>query len=179
MDSSDLLSAVEYEFQLNPSQDYKLAGIQTEPYAAGLNVVGGGGPDLEVIDAKLYACTCRTNSASSGVDTYHFRETELLSANVRAGAGNINEEFSVPSTTDSLTLFIQDKNAGKNWNVPSSRFHNKYLQIDGNPTTTPDALTLNDYQIEYAGLTKPATRINSEHKSASLVDVGRAELGQR
>ena len=136
MDSSDLFSAGEYEFQLNPSQDYKLAGIQTEPYLDGLTVAGGAGPDLEVIDVKLYVCTCRTNSASSGVDTYHFRETELLSANVRAGAGNINEEFSVPSTTDSITLFIQDNNAGKNTNVPSSRFHNKYLQIDGNPTTT-------------------------------------------
>ncbi len=67
MDSSALLSAGEYEFQLNPSQDYKFAGIQTEPFLDGLPVVGFGGPDSEVIYVKFYVCTCRTNSASSGV----------------------------------------------------------------------------------------------------------------
>ena len=81
---------------------------------------------------------------------------EVLTANVPAGNTDINQEFTVPATTEAMLFFIQDNQAGKDTSVPPSRFHNRNT---GNVSI--DALQLNDYQIEYGGMTKPPIRINS------------------
>ena len=72
----------------------------------------------------------------------------------------INQEFTVPSSTRAITMFIQDQSAGKDTSCPPSRFTNKCDAKDG----SLDALGLHDYQIEYANMTKPTIRIDSDYK---------------
>ena len=64
--------------------------------------------------------------------------------------------MTVPSSTRALTLFIQDQSAGKDTSVPPTRFTNKYPHFT-------DALNLKNYQIEYANMTKPTIRIESNY----------------
>jgi len=64
----------------------------------------------------------RVNLPSSGVETLHLMEMSVHTGNVRAGnANNIDEEFSVPSSTRAMTLFLQDQQAGKSTSVPPSK----------------------------------------------------------
>ena len=158
-DYSQPLGAGEYEIQLNPSQDYRLSGIDTSRLVAGKTVAGDGGGEvnLKIREMRFYACMCRVNLPSSGEEILHLMEMDVYTANLNA-VTNINEEFTVPSSTRALTLFMQDQKAGKDTSVPPSRFHNVYA----NGTVNTDALTLRNYQIEYGNMTKPTIRFESK-----------------
>jgi hypothetical protein len=85
-------------------------------------------------------------------------EMSVHTVNARQGvAEEINEEVSVPSSTRALTLFLQDARAGKHTGCPPSKF-----QIAENTTS---ALTLRNYQIQYANMTKPTVRYDSQHNN--------------
>ena len=61
-------------------------------------------------------------------------------------------------------MFLQDVQAGKRTDVPPTKFDNRRIEVDGEPTF--DAMTLRDSQISYANQTKPPTRVNSLHTTA-------------
>lgn len=161
MDVSQPLGAGEYDIQLNPSQDYQKAAIDTfndsaAPDGKELGAASGQ-VELEVVDIRFYACVVRVNLPSSGVETLHLMEMMVQTANVDTGGGEINEEVSVPSSTRALTLFVQDQQAGKTTSVPPSKFH-----IAG-ANANKNAIAVTDYQIEYAGMTKPTVRYSSDY----------------
>ena len=58
-------------------------------------------------------------------------------------------------------MFIQDQSAGKDTSCPPSRFANTMNLALGDGTS--DGLLLHDYQIEYANMTKPTIRIDSDY----------------
>ena len=153
----------EYEFQLNGSQDYQLAGVDTGPFIDATILVGAGGGavNLEVTDLRLYVCMARADMKPSGEEVFDLKEYELVSTNVPAGNGQINQELTVPSSTCAIAMFLQDAQAGKRTDVPPTKFDNRRVLVNGDPTF--DALTLRDYQISYANQTKPPTRVNSLH----------------
>ena len=171
-DVSQPLGAAEYDIQLNPSQDYRTAaldggnvGVSIPLNAINPGYSGATGSlntvDLIVENIKFYACMVRVNLPSSGVETLHLMEMSVHTGNVRAGnANNIDEEFSVPSSTRAMTLFLQDQQAGKSTSVPPSKYH-----IIGRNN---EAISIQDYQIEYAGLTKPTVRYKSQYDANTL-----------
>ena len=161
-DYSQPLGAGEYEIQLNPSQDYRLSGIDTSRLVAGKTVAGDAGDEvnLKIREMRFYACMCRVNLPSSGEEILHLMEMDVYTANLNTGTVNLNEEFTVPSSTRALTLFMQDQKAGKDTSVPPSRFHNVY--DSANDEVNRDALTLQNYQIEYGNMTKPTIRFESK-----------------
>lgn len=153
-DVSTPLGAGEYDIQLNPSQDYVTSAIQTKSPMA----VGKGATQVmvEVVNFRFYACMVRTNLPASGVETLHLMEMSAHTLNVKSGTNHeTNEEVSVPSSTRALTMFLQDAQAGKISTVPPSLFHvsEKFH----------NSLSLKDYQIQYANMTKPTVRYNSIH----------------
>lgn len=173
-DVADPLGCGEYEIMLNPSQDYQTAGLsqpnKSNPDGTLIDMftIGGGVGqyDLVVTDVRFYACMARVNLASSGPDELLLTEMSVHSKPISQGqVNNIDMEISVPSSTMALTVFLQDQQAGKIPHVPPSKFH-----LAGN---NEDALSLNDYQIEYAGMTKPTVRYKSEY------DVDKNKLQQR
>jgi len=158
-DVSTPLGSGEYDIQLNPSQDYVLSAIQTKN---GITMQVGDGADqvnVKVKNFRFYACMVRTNLPASGVETLHLMEMSVHTVNARAGNGvEINEEVSVPSSTRALTVFLQDARAGKHSQIPPSKYG-----VAGDPTS---ALTLRNYQIQYANMTKPTVRYDSQHTNA-------------
>ena len=165
-DVADPLGSGEYEIILNPSQDYQSAGLSLPNVSDGAGVLtspspivfgkGDGQYGLVVKGLRFYACMARVNLASSGPDELLLTEMSVHSKPIQAGGfSNIDMEVSVPSSTMALTLFLQDQQAGKLPHVPPSKFH-----LAGN---NEDALSLDDYQIEYAGMIKPTVRYKSEY----------------
>ena len=158
-DVSTPLGSGEYDIQLNPSQDYVLSAIQTNN---GITIQVGDGANqvnVKVKNFRFYACMVRTNLPASGVETLHLMEMSVHTVNARAGNGvEINEEVSVPSSTRALTVFLQDARAGKHSQIPPSKYG-----VAGDPTS---ALTLRNYQIQYANMTKPTVRYDSQHTNA-------------
>jgi len=163
-DVSQPLGAGEYDIQLNPSQDYRKATIDTyngDPLGSQLGV-DPGQVDLEVVDIRFYACLVRVNLPSSGVETLHLMEMSVSTANVDTSGGEINEEVSVPSSTRAITLFVQDQTAGKTTAIPPSKFHVAGANANEN------ANKIQSYQIEYAGMTKPTVRYTSSYNPGDL-----------
>jgi hypothetical protein len=152
------MGAGEYEFQLNPAGDFATACVDS---GTALNENNAANITVEVQDVRFYACMCRVNLDSSGKEEIHLMEMEVMNANIAIAANtNINQEFTVPSSTRAVTMFIQDQNAGKETSCPASRFTNKApYQLD--------ALNLRDYQIEYANMTKPVIRVDSQYVAGS------------
>lgn len=165
-DVSQPLGAGEYDIQLNPSQDYKKASIDSYNFPGlpdGRDIgTGSTEVDLDVIDIRFYACLVRVNLPSSGVETLHLMEMAVNTANVDTSGGEINEEVSVPSSTRAITLFVQDQQAGKTTNIPPSKYH--IAGTDGNK----NANKIQSYQVEYAGMTKPTVRYTSSYDSNVL-----------
>jgi hypothetical protein len=156
-DVSQPLGAGEYDIQLNPSQDYIKAAIDTynvdvDGKAVGIAV---GNVNLLIVDMRFYACLVRVNLPASGVETLHLMEMSVHSANAPKGTIDINEEVSVPSSTRAITLFLQDQLAGKTTSVPPSKFHLAGYNIE--------AIGLENYQIQYGNITKPTVRYESNY----------------
>jgi hypothetical protein len=156
-DVSTPLGAGEYDIQLNPSQDYIQSAVQSRRSQASLQA--GTGEDqvnVEVKSFRFYACLVRTNLPASGVETLHLMESSVHTVNAPHGAPKeINEEVSVPSSTRALSLFLQDTRAGRHTGLPPSVF--------GVAEAPSSALTIRDYQIQYANMTKPTVRYSSLH----------------
>jgi hypothetical protein len=154
-DVSHPLGSGEYTIQLNPSQDYKKSAIDT--ILGGLDLAVGVGAqdfDVEVVDIRYYACMVRVNLPTSGTETLHLMEMSVHTATVNTASGEVNEEVSVPSSTRAITLFLQDQTAGKNTTCPPSKFH---------ALAESNALSLKNYQIQYANITKPSVRFESNY----------------
>jgi hypothetical protein len=172
-DVSDPLGAGEYDIQLNPSQDYKLAAVQSALGSASL-VAGAAANNIDFIvdDMRFYACMCRTNLPSSGVETLHLMEMAPLSISLPTGTATINNEITVPSSTRAITLAVQDQVAGKHTDVPSSRFH---IARDSKEATRVTA-----YQLTYGSLTKPSTKFASAFTDApNAASIGENTMQQR
>ena len=155
-DVSTPLGAGEYDIQLNPSQDYVLSAVQKVAGGNTLVVgIGAGEVMVKVKSFRFYACLVRTNLPASGVETLHLMESSVHTVNAPMGTPKeINEEVSVPSSTRALSLFLQDTKAGRHSSLPPSKF---------GVANESSALTIRDYQIQYANMTKPTVRYSSLH----------------
>jgi len=152
------LGCGEYDIQLNPSQDYVLSAIQTRNGSTMVVGTGANQVMVKVKNFRCYACMVRVNLPASGVETLHLMEMSVHTVNAKSegvSVVEINEEVSVPSSTRAISVFLQDARAGKTSQIPPSKFG-----ISGDPSS---ALTLRDYQIQYANMTKPTVRYNSQY----------------
>jgi hypothetical protein len=146
----DMMGCGEYDIQLNPNPDYIKAATESlldRQVGINLNEV-----NVTVNNIKFYACVVRTNHGSSGIETLKLTECSVNTFNVN-DQSEINEELSVPSTTKAISCWLQHATAGKNTLYPPSRFR----------TAGKDELTLQNYQIQYAGQQKPCVRYQSNH----------------
>lgn len=137
------MGAGDYRIQLNPNSDYKKACV--ESVRAGLAAPA----DFDVVVSKLtfYLATIKT-SIPQGVETLYLMETMCQSKTVSSGS---TQEFTVPSSTRGLAIFVQAQKAGTDVRVPPTSFK----CLDESETT------LQSLQITYANCTKPSTRWDS------------------
>lgn len=138
----------DFRYQLNPNSDYQKACIESRNPA--LFSAAQANYKVVVHDIKLYIATVKM-SIPEGVSTLHLMEC-LVQSKQATSSGTL--EFTVPSSTRAISLFVQDGTAGTgNPLVPPTRF----VAADSQEAT------LNSLQLTYANTTKPSTRWNSEY----------------
>lgn len=135
------LGAGMYTMSLTPSGLYKQAAIESKNP---LSVVGTS-YNLSISDVKFYTFIAKA-PIQDGI-----YELPLIEYQVQTKPWSSSVEFTVPPTTESLTIFIQDSKAGNDPLIPPSMF--KCLDNSD--------LRLKTINVSYGGYSKPATQILS------------------
>jgi len=133
----------DYRIQLNPNANFETSIVETlRP-----NAVHGTDYKVEVLDIKFYVAIIKA-SIPSGVEKLHLMEAQVQSKTAPA-SGTL--DFTVPSSTRAISIFVQSGTAGANPNLPPTMFK----CVDGSEKN------LTSLQITYANTTKPSTRWES------------------
>ena len=158
MGDGEVLGAGDYRISLNPNSNYKYACIETTKFGAlGANLVANGalppGPagffDIEVTDVKFYMAYQKMAIQENGIRQLSLQEMLILSKPI-VGISN-TYEFSVPSSTNMLAVFVQSPAVNSNCAYPPSKFtlcNNTQNNLSG-------------FQITYGNTTKPSTKWQS------------------
>lgn len=112
---------------------------------------------VSVVDIKFYACYCKMPMEPSFTKQISLSELMVMSKPL-SGASN-TYEFSVPSSTTALAVWMQSSAMGNNPMYPPSRF--KMLNDYQN--------TLKGIQITYANQSKPSTKWTSNYNDPTTV----------
>lgn len=162
-DFAEPIGAGDYCIKLDPNAEFEKAavecnedrGIGTKNYVA--EVVDGSGAvttpavpaeyKLVINKVRFFVCMVKL-SVPSGVTSLALRESESYS---KILSSDNTIEFTVPSSTDAITLFVQGGKAGSTNQLPPTKFK----CIDDSDSS------LTSLQITYANVTKPPTRIGS------------------
>jgi hypothetical protein len=149
MDHDKPMGSGDYRFQFNPNTNYKTSCVESGIGAS--SKTAGTEFDFNVTSMELYICTEKMDVSPTGTDVLHLMEHQVQSKPVRDGEGNF--DFTIPSSTKAISIFVQGSTAGADTRIPPSNFKS---------TTVGDDLALQSLQVTYAGLTKPPTRWTSE-----------------
>jgi hypothetical protein len=156
----EVLGAADFRLSLNPNSNYKFACIETLRKGA-----AQGGPDdlrpnaplrpgqdgyfdIVVHDIKFMMAFC-SMKIESPERNLTLSELMILSKPL-SGASN-TYEFSVPSSTQMVAVWVQSSAQGTNCNFPPSKF-----KTVGNTQNL-----LSGFQLTYANTTKPSTKWQS------------------
>ena len=148
MEHGKPMASGDYRFQFNPASNFETAGLES---TTGTNTF-----KLVVESMELYICTEKQEVAASGTEVLHLMEHQIQSKPL-GGAGDKNFDFTVPSSTKAISIFVQSGNAGSNTLTPPSKFCC--------PTNDAERY-LRSVQVTYANITKPPTRWSSEYSGA-------------
>ena len=116
MDHNEALGAGDWRFQLNPNSNYKVAAVESTQGTYNASIVAGTAFDFAILDVKLYIATVKA-SIPQGISTMYLMESLVQSK--PATANTQQYEFTVPSSTRALTVFVQSGKAGSNPLIPS------------------------------------------------------------
>lgn len=149
MDYPGLLGAGLYRFQLSPNANFASAAVETfNP------VLTSAGYTFNITDVRFYAAIVKHRIPDS-VHTLHLKEYQIMSQVMNTRTQSFS--FSVPASTTSLHIFLQDQAAGSSPYVPPSKF----------TVANGSDLNLERLQITYSNLTKPMTQWDSRWEFAS------------
>jgi hypothetical protein len=129
----------DYRIQLNPNSAYKTSCVQSK--LAGLT--NPAHYDFEVTEVQFFVATCKIDDASSGVTELFLMEHQVSSKPLSNGL----HDFTVPSSTVALSVFVQSGDSSTNTQSPPNLFKTKGRQDE----------TLQSIQISYANTVKPST----------------------
>jgi len=153
-----------YKLSLNPDPNYQNMAIEY-PYSAatgyGPLVPASGAFSLEIKDVKLYTCF---GKMKYNIERLPLRLTEYeVRSQVMTTSGQ-NFTWTVPGSTKSIYLFLQDISSGSNNPViPPNVFRvNGTTTVPGTaPTATGVEQNVTTMQVNYAGMIRPPSRPTS------------------
>jgi hypothetical protein len=150
----------QYRYQFNPNLNYKTACVE--------QLTGSGAVfDFSVTSIELYICTVKMDIPSTGVE--HLELIEHRAHAVKMPTRDGSFDFTVPSSTKSLSFFVQSSTAGTDGIIPPSRF----ACLGGQEKL------LRSIQVSYANITKPPTRWSSEYGVIGTANEAVNKLQQR
>ena len=144
MEHGKPMASGDYRFQFNPASNFETAGIESKTATATIKLV--------VQTMELYICTEKQDVSPTGTETLHLMEHQIQSKLLNGGE---LFDFTIPSSTKAISVFIQAGGAGSTTEMPPSKFCCK----DGSEKK------LKSIQITYANITKPPTRWASVHSA--------------
>ena len=159
-DHDQPMGAGDYRIQLNPNAYYKTSAVEKR------SGVGLPGTDFnfEVTSVELYIATVKYNPASrglseneTGVETLHLMEQQIQTKTLSEGVNETLLDFTVPSSTKAITLFVQSGKAGNTTKLTPSTFK----ALNGSD------LNLATIHVSYANQVKPSTRWTSEYNDTT------------
>ena len=153
-DHYEPMGAGEYRISLNPNTNYKYAAVETKLGSSTTAIVPSSSTfDVTINDIRLYIATLKT-SIPQGDTRLTLMESLVQS---KPATGNTQQyEFTIPSSTESISVFVQSGNSGSNAIIPPTNFR----CVDGSEKN------LTSLQLTYANTTKPSTRWDSNYTTA-------------
>jgi hypothetical protein len=152
-DLDDPQAAGDYRLSLNPSQNYKSAAIETLLGANG-DATSIENYDLRITDVRLYLHTVQTSIPMDIKSTIF--EQNVQSKPFTTASNTLN--FTVPSSTKAISVWVQSDDAGTNPLIPPSMF-----KCFANGGIDKPHLALESIQLTFANTTKPSVRWSSAY----------------
>ena len=145
-DEDKPLGSGDYRLELNPNQNYKTAVIQSfQEYLPD----AADSYEFNIRNVRFYAYTIKDDLSSSGTDILHLTEMALYQKTSQGSTSNL--EFTVPSSTQAISVFVQSAKTGSLTTLPPSRFK---LLDDSEEN-------LSSIQLTYGNVTKPSVQWDS------------------
>ena len=168
-DHDGILGAGDWRISLNPSSNYKQSAVETrqgtDTAAVNPTQTATGGYNLIIHSVKFYVATVKAQ-IPQGISSLYLMESMVQSKPLSSRDGQY--EFTVPSSTRALTIFLQSNKAGSNPRFPPSMFK---LPLDSD-------LLLESLQITYANTTKPSTRWSSSYSEVKDGAIGNPSINE-
>lgn len=135
----------DYRIQFNPNPNWKTSCVES---------LSGSNPklhDVYFVSIEFYLCTIKMDIGATGGESIELTEHQVYSKGISTGETNF--DFTVPSSTKAISIFVQGAIAGTDTRIPLSNF------------TTLDygERSLRSLQISYGSVTKPPTRWASKY----------------
>lgn len=141
----------DFKLQLNPNASYKKACVE-----ALQNLTVGGGPgeyDINVQNIQLYICQVKKDMPSAGILPLSLMEMQIINKTLSTSTGTQQLDFTVPPSTQAITIFVQAGSAGTDNRLPPTKF-----KVLGNIDEKLESI-----QVTYGNVTKPSTLYSSEY----------------
>ena len=148
-DEETPLGSGQYRIELNPNADYKTSVIQSflkyDPLANDTY-------DFKVTNIRFYAYTIKSDIPASFTKVLNLTEMAIYQKTSQGSQSNL--EFTIPSSTMAISVFIQPSTVGTDTRTPP----NLFKLIDGSDEN------MTSLQITYGNITKPSVQWNSENQ---------------
>jgi hypothetical protein len=154
------LPAGDYRIALNPSQDYKSAGIETL-LGDQTNPAPVSFYNLKITDVRFYLATVKQSVPQSLTSTIF--ECEVQSKPASTASSTLN--FTIPSSTRAITVWVQSDDNGKNTLIPPSKF----VCFPNGDNIHPER-GIESLQLTYSNMTKPSVRWASAYDKTTGVN---------
>ena len=149
-------AAGDYRLSLNPSQDYKSSAIESV-LGSDAQAILATSYDFKVSDVRLYLYTVQTSLPMEVKKMIY--EQNIQSKTISDNGIPLN--FTIPSSTKAITVFLQSSKSGKNPLVPPSMFKT----LGG--AVGKEELGLTSIQLTYANTSKPSVQWTSGYTATS------------
>ena len=149
-DISENIGQGDFKVSLNPNSFYKKAIVQSL-----YDLDPNADYNVSIQDVKLYIYTEKV-SIPDTVKTLNMYEVNIQNKNYSS-----NLQFTIPSSTQKISVFLQSPNANYNTVYPPSRF-NCVEDLD---------LQIKTIQLNYAGYTKTSTLYESAFQSVGTAGI--------
>lgn len=160
------------QINLSPNSNWKTAVVEScRSTLYNTDVVHGTDFCFGIKSMRLYLARCNLPaSVSPPREIKSFPMMDMLIANKSLPSGSAHLDFTIPSTTKKVVIWIQDSAAGTNTKIPLSRFKARQYTGSGDSIATLQQYgqfahtfdeSMRSMQVTFASITKPRTRFQS------------------
>lgn len=169
------------EISLNPNQNWRQAVVESSNSSIlgnayyGTDIKHGTDYCFGIKSMRLYLARAKMLESPPASLTYHVEDVRVMNRQLAGGSNNI--EFSLPTSTQRVAIWIQDSAVGTHSMLPLTRFKPRQYTNDNLATLNKYGPWVNDYserirslQVNFAGITKPITNFQRASGAGTIGD---------